>query len=229
MNRTALGIAACAAIALTSALAPAQASATVLCTKQVTPCGGANVLPTGTQIKAALPALTTTVIENELVNVTCLENKIRMKTTTAGGGGFSVLGKIPELVFAQCTVPNGMGGSENCTVNPVHLGTKLPEEEYGANFQSGKNGNGLVSIAGGTLGAFGYSVVCNEKVEKINCTLTNSIIPAVTGGPGGGTPATISGAEKMNPVAGKKCPKAEATWKFTWAVSEPAAFFMEAE
>jgi hypothetical protein len=67
-----------------------------------------------------------------------------------------------------------------------------------------------------------------RKVVSIDCTFTNPTSSTFTGGGFGKTPAKFTGAEKMKPMAGgNKCPKAEATWRFTWAVSEPALLFME--
>jgi len=220
MKRSALGIAACAAIVLTCALAPAQASATVLCNANTTPCPvpyGA-----GTQIQAALPAMTTTVIESALGNVTCLENKIKMKSTAEGGSGLSVPVRVSELVFGQCTIPAGGGGTESCTVTAVNLGP-LEEEQWIGFFEKGVNGNGAFSITMSELGSFGFSVFCKGKVE---CTLTAVLNSTVTGGLGGA--ATITGAQKMS-RAGAKCPPADPTWKFKWNVSEPANFFLVAE
>ncbi|MFL5897076.1 MAG: hypothetical protein ACJ76D_01215 [Solirubrobacterales bacterium] len=224
---SALGVALCAVIALTGAFAPASASATVLCSKQVTPCG-ANVYAAETQVKAALPAMTTTVIETELVTVTCLTSRIGIKTSAVGGKGLSVPGRVNEFALEQCTVPDGLGGTESCAVKPVNYGA-AELEQWTAFFEQGNNGNGKFGISTSNLGNFGFSVLCNQKVEKINCTFLNGTSSTVTGGPG--TPAaTITGPQKMKPVAGgKKCPAAEATWKFTWAVSVPAAFYLEAE
>lgn len=225
MKRGALGIAACTVIALTCVFALTQASATVLCEEQKTACP--KIYLVGTQINAALKTMTTSVIETEIAKVTCLENKIGMKTSTKGGPGLSVSARVSEFSFAQCTVPDGLGGTEKCTVSPVNYEPKKEEKQWIALFTNGENGNGKFSITTSELGEFGFSVLCNEKVERINCTFTNITTSTVTGGSGN---ATIVGAEKMAPVAGgKKCPKAEATWKFTWTVSKPAEFFLEKE
>ena len=220
---TVLGVAICAAIAFTC-IAAGSASATVLCSKQVNPCG-ASTIGLGVKIKAALPALTVTVIENEFGNVTCLENQIGMKITGEGGEGISTTVKVTEFFFAQCTRPIGGGMTENCAVTKVNYGATEPEW-WSAAFQAEKapNGNGIFGISGSTLGSFGFYVVCGTNID---CTLTIPTGSKVTGGPGGLVPPTITGVEVMKNMAGKKCPPNPPTWRFTWAVSEPAALFVE--
>jgi hypothetical protein len=226
MQRNAFGLAACAAIVLICTFAPASASATVLCAEQNSTCG--IIYGKGTQVKAALPTMTTTVIETEIAKVTCLENQIGMKTVAVGGPSpATVPARIFEFFFAQCTVPDGMGGTESCTVKPFNLGATEPEQWLGI-YEKGNLGNGLFAIGASSLGTPGFSVLCNQKVESINCTFTNATSSTFTGGGFGKTPASFTGAEKMKVVAGgTKCPKTDATWKFTWAVSAPVPLFME--
>lgn len=225
---SALGGVICAAAASICMLTAGQASATVLCAENKSPCG--FVFTKGTTVKAALPTMTTTVIETEIAKVTCLENKIGMSTTANGGKSpITVPARVYEFSLAECTVPDGMGGTESCTVKPVNHGAN-EEEQWLAIYEKGIAGNGTFGIGASSLGTFGFSILCNQKVEKINCTFTNATSSTFTGGGGTGKPpATFTGAEKMNPAAGTKCPKAEATWKFTWAVSSPEPLFMEPE
>ncbi|HEU4737443.1 MAG TPA: hypothetical protein VFS54_00010 [Solirubrobacterales bacterium] len=222
---SALGAVVGVTIVLACSLTAARASATVLCGELNSTCG--SIYPAGTLVKAELATMTTAVIETEIAKVTCLENKIGMKTTAAGGASpITVPARVSEFSFAQCTVPAGMGETESCTVKPVNLGATQLEQWQGF-YEKANLGNGVFGMSSSSLGKFGFSVLCNQKVESINCTFTNGTSSAVTGG-GFKTPATFTGAEKMQPQAGgKKCPAAEATYRFTWAVSAPAILFLE--
>ncbi|HEX6782609.1 MAG TPA: hypothetical protein VF125_11340 [Solirubrobacterales bacterium] len=207
--------------------ASAPASATVLCSKQVTPCGG-NVYLAKFQVNASLPTMNTAVLETGLANVTCLQWGFGILTTTSGGSGMSVAGRVNQVTVAECTIPDGSGGTENCNVTVANAGGTEPEW-WLANFEKGSKGNGQLSISASSLGPFGLSVLCNAGGSKINCLFTNGMTSAVTGGVAPGSPATITGAEKLKPVMGAKCPGAEATWRFKLEVWKPAAFYLEAE
>jgi len=207
--------------------APAPASATVLCSKQVTPCG-ASIYPAETQINTWMPTMTTAVLENTLANVTCLQWGIAIKTTNAGGKGVSVAGRVNGVTVAECTIPDGKGGTESCKVTPANFGATEPEW-WVATFEKGLNGNGQLTITPSSLGAFGLSVVCNAFGGTISCVFTNGPTFPVTGGVYPGSPAKIAGPVKLKPVAGPKCPGTEATWKFNWEVWNPANFYLEAE
>lgn len=231
MKSRVLGLAACLAIVACCGAAPTVVSATVLCEKQVTPCGAGNTYAPGTLIEAALPPLTHTVIETGFGVVGCLENKVGMTTKAWGGSGaITVPARFFEFVIAQCTIPNGSGGTEACTVAPANYGEGEMEKWLGF-FSNGKNGNGIFGISTSSRGAFGFSVTCGTFAKvRISCEFTNATNSTVTGGPIPGVPAaTIMGAEKLKPVLGNLCPPGEATWKFIWAVSKPANFFLEAE
>jgi len=229
MKRSALGIAAvCVAIALPCALSPAQASATVLCSVQNTPCGAGNVYPAGRVVEASVPKLSSTEIVTESVTVTCLENRVGVTITSAGGKGASVVGRVSTFVFNQCTVPDGKGGTESCTVKPVNMGAG-EAEQYLSTF-TGSKGNGTLSIGASSLGKPGYTVSCAAPAEQVNCTFEGAPNLTFTGGPVLGVPGTIAGPASMTPKAGgKKCPTMAATWKFKWEITSPTPLFLEAE
>jgi len=217
------GLALCAVSAAILAYAPAPASATVLCSKQVTPCGAANTYPAGTQVNTWMPTMTTAVLETTLANVTCLKWGIGIKTTSAGGLGISVAGRVNGVTVAECTIPN----NQTCNVKAANFGATEPEW-WGATFEKGSKGNGELTIGPSSLGAFGLSVACNERGETISCVFTNGSTFPVTGGVYPGSPAKIAGGVKLKPVSGSKCPGTEATWKFNWEVWEPPNFYLEA-
>lgn len=226
LNASVLAVCAVSAAILVYASAPA--SATVLCSKQVTPCGG-NVYLSKFQIKTWVPPMTTAILETGLGKVTCLEYGLYIRTTSDGGPGMtSVAARVNGFTANQCTIPDGKGGSESCKVLPEHYGAS-ELEWWLATFEKGSKGNGQLSISSSSLGVFGLSVLCNTFGNTINCTFTNPTTSSVTGGVYPGAPATITGAESLKPVAGPKCPGANATWRFTLLVWEPTDFYLEAE
>ncbi|HEY1854409.1 MAG TPA: hypothetical protein VGG40_07460 [Solirubrobacterales bacterium] len=183
-------------------------------------------MPKGTVVKVSLSTLGVTVIETEFAKVSCLENRAVMETKNAGGAGMlTVAARVSTMTFDQCTVPDGGTGTENCSVKTVNIGAAELEQWQGI-FEKGKTGNGIFSISSSKLGTFGFTVVCKEKVEKINCTFTNPTSSTFIGG----VVATISGEEKMKPMAGgAKCPTKEPEWRFKWLVLEPDPLYLVAE
>lgn len=231
MKRSALGIAAvCVAIALPCVQAPAQASASVLCSVQKNPCGAANIYPIGRVVEAAVPKGGTTEIVTTLATVTCLESQVGVKITNEGGKGASVIGRVTVFNFKQCTVPDGKGGTENCSVNPVNMGAG-EAEQYLTSFtaNAGSLGNGTMGIGASSIGLLGYSVSCAAPA-KVDCTFEGAPNLTFTGGTVGKTPGTIAGSVSMTPKkGGAKCPATAATWNPKWQITSPSPLFLVVE
>ncbi len=230
MKRSALGIAAvCVAILLPCALGPAQASATVLCSVQKATCGAGNVYQRGRVVEASVTKVGFSEIVTELGTVTCQENRFGVTLMGIGGPGSSPFGPATEFVFNKCTAPAG-GGTVNCTVKPVNLGT-TEAEKYLTSFTANAKspGNGQMSIGASSLGLMGYTVVCPAPTE-INCTFEGAPNLTFTGGPVTTTPGTIAGTPSMTPKkGGVKCPAMAATWKLKWEITSPLPVFLEPE
>lgn len=216
MKRTALGIAAGAAIALICLVAPVSASATVLCPNKVNPC---NVAPytTGQKIAGAFAGAQNSVFKNEFGDVTCTKSQLTAVLKFEGGEGVSPTTKISAFTLDGCT----RAGGEVCTAKEVNLGA-AEVEQWAANFQSDSpwTGNGIYNLLWNTLGAPGYQVVCGLKID---CKFTGASGTPFT--VAGGNPATLAVSATMN-TAGAICPKNKPTWSGNWTLSSPAPLFL---
>ncbi len=192
------------------------------------PLRGANVYPAGRVVEASVPKGATTEIVTEFATVTCLENQIGVKITNAGGKGLSVIGRVATFVFNQCTVPDGKGGTEACTVKAVNKGA-TEGEQYLATFTAKGSGNGELGIGASSLGLMGFAVSCAAPA-KVDCTFEGAPNLTFTGGPVLGVAGTIGGSPSMTPKkGGAKCPAAAATWKFKWEITSPSPLFLQLE
>jgi hypothetical protein len=213
-----LGIAICAAVALTCLVAPVSASATVLCPKKENPCS-APYEPEE-KITGALTTGQNSVFENELGNVTCTKSPFTGVLKSKGGEMISPGWRISSFLQESCKRANG-GAGEDCTLTALNLGA-AEIEQWLANFQSDSpwTGNGTAGLLWNTLGAPGYNVVCGVK---INCkfTGTSATLFKVTGA----MAATLVVAEPMN-VEGAVCPKNKPTWRGNWTLSAPSPLFL---
>ncbi len=220
MKRSALGIAAAAAIALIGLVASVSASATVLCPNKVNPC---NVAPymTGQKITGAFAGTQKSVFENEFGDVTCTKSGLTAVLKAEGSEMTSPTTLISAFTLDGCTRANG-GAGEPCTAKEVNLGATDPEQ-WSANFQADNKpwtGNGIYTLLWNALGAPGYQVVCGLKID---CKFTGASGTPFT--VAGGNPATLAVSATMN-TAGAVCPKTKPNWKGNWTLSAPSPLFL---
>jgi hypothetical protein len=113
-----LGLAAILAMAFSAYLGAGSASATVLCTTKVAPCGVGWDEVAGTIIEASLVGSATLEDTSNKVLDTCLAGTDKWEVTNTGGAGKKVGRKTIEITFGNCTGP----------AKAVALGTE--EDEY---------------------------------------------------------------------------------------------------
>jgi hypothetical protein len=209
-----LGLAAIAALALTAVAGAGTASATELCTTNVSPCPAGEHYGAGTVIEGSSTNATLT---SSLGNVVCTSSAIKGATTTTGGAKLSVEGKIESLTFSGCTLTTPFGGTKhNCNVTAINT-------PYKAVVTKTTQPNGTLTVSSGGSGDPGAKVDCGASV--LRCQFTSpSIALDVTGG----SPAIVHAKEEpLNRTVyeGGLCPSTS-TWDATYTVTKPHALYL---
>jgi len=166
-----LGLAAVAAMALMAFVGAGTASATVLCSTNISSCPAGQKWPLGTQIEFTVTSGTSAAwleTENELLE-TCTGGKIKGEITNAGSSTESVKIKATEVSWTGCTVPtttNGLGTLEiqyesgsNGLVK-MSSGFKFTQNTifFGSCVYGSGTGINLGTLTGGASGSAGIDV-----------------------------------------------------------------------
>lgn len=169
------GLAAILAMAFSAYLGAGSASATVLCTTKVSPCGAGWDEVAGTIIEASLVG--SAILEDTAGNKldTCLAGTDKWEVTNTGGAGKNVGQKTLELTFGNCTGPakavvlgtdedEYIEGTDDGTV--VDKGTEITETSSGVSCVYGTGtGTDLGTWNGGES---------EEDALEINAALTKT-------------------------------------------------------
>lgn len=210
-HRKILSLAAAAILVVVALAGAGTASATRLCSTNVSPCPTGNIYGSNTSISAALKSGTTSKVTTSggLINptITCTASSVGLKTTSAGGGsGVNVSGNLTSLSMSSCTSTNPSGCSSSGTVSGLPTSGSIA---YTSSF------NGSL-----TAGAPSVKFTCSG----IACTFGGS--GNVTGSVSGGNPAAVTFSNQtLSSAGGLGCPT-KAVWSASYAAKSPSAIWV---
>jgi RHS repeat-associated protein len=177
-----------------------SASATTLCSVNVSPCKGTEY-KSSTTLEATAGTVS---FASSIGTVSCGTSTLKGETTSNGGSGEVVKAKLSSLTFSNCSL-----GKTACTVTAVSLPS-------GGSF-SGEGGSGTLSLGkGGEL-----TLKCGLL---LNCTYSLAIEFALTGG----SPAVAAVFEKeLSKISGAICPKTM-VWTAQYEFQQPKPLYLVA-
>lgn len=202
MSMKRLGLIVIATMAFAGFAGASSASATVLCKQNLTPCGAANEIPSGTKVVAS--ALSGVVLETNMWNLNCNQSSIE---GTAGAGGQTRQSlSVQHMTLSGCFTGTGMA----CSNTAVFLPWNTALEAIGKG-----NGNWYAGNAG-------FTQVCGFQ---INCTYsftggTTTSAGKVTGG----NPAKLAVSAPLS-MSGGFCPTS-AKLVGTYTVTTPSPLYV---
>lgn len=196
-----LGLAAIAAMALIAFVGASSASATVLCTRNLTSCPEGHSTEEMYEVGDIITGTSTNAtLSSDLSNVICEHSETVAEITSTGGSGLPVEGEIIELNFSKCHTETAL--PTPCKVEVVNL-------PYLAKVVAVGGGNGELFVSSGGSGSPGAAVTCAGIIE---CTFTRSVFELpVTGG----NPASITANEVPLNRTGGLC-GTRASWNATY-------------
>jgi len=200
------------ATAVAMTVGAGSASATELCTENVSPCPAAKKLGVGTTVHAVLKSGTVSRFTTPSGTVTCNATTIQGKTSTAGAAGEPVKMSMSSFTFGGC--------SYDVVGNPPCKVTGAPAEGN-LELLAGAGGNGSMTLGPGESEA-GVEVKCNEMGSLIECTFR---FPLTQLAVSGGNPAHITASETAAAKEGVLCPLTM-KWDATYEVTSPKPLWL---